>query len=98
MDGTDGSIYVPIGRSYDGHDWENLAGLEVSNIQFTCTEHNIFSNHCQVYLANPPAAGTEIRSLRRSFLKSQVATVPSAAALTINRSVLVPTSMSEMGA
>lgn len=50
MDGTDGSIYIPIGRSYDGHDWERVAGLEVSTIQFYCVEHNIFSNHCQVYL------------------------------------------------
>ena len=51
MDGTDDSVYIPIGRSYDGHDWERVAGLEVSTVEYFCPEG---STSCQVYLPFVP--------------------------------------------
>lgn len=41
-------IYVPVGRSYDGYEWESVAGKE-ENLDYHCHEPSL-SHPCEVYL------------------------------------------------
>ena len=48
-----GSFYVPVGRAYDGNEWERSAGPDVSRIAFSCCHHGTGEAHgdiCQVYV------------------------------------------------
>lgn len=44
----DDTIYIPIGRSYDGNDWESVAGIE-DTLVYDC-EEEILSHQCTVTL------------------------------------------------
>jgi len=44
--------YVPVGRSYDGYDWERVAGPDVDSLDYVCAVDGTFSTDklCQAYL------------------------------------------------
>jgi hypothetical protein len=48
---TEKEKYIPVSRSYNGNDWERVAGPEV-NLQYTCEVDTSFSNDrlCQTFV------------------------------------------------